>query len=48
MLGFSVPRYQRNFAWSADETEELWDDLFGAVQRKGEYFLTCPRMLIHS
>ena len=36
---FSVPRYQRSFAWSADETEELWEDLVGAVQREGEYFL---------
>lgn len=36
---FSVPRYQRSFAWTADETEELWEDLTGAVQRSGEYFL---------
>jgi len=36
---FSVPRYQRSFAWTSDETEELWDDLFGATKRSGEYFL---------
>lgn len=36
---FSVPRYQRSFAWTADETEELWEDLFSASQRSGEYFL---------
>jgi uncharacterized protein with ParB-like and HNH nuclease domain len=36
---FSVPRYQRSFAWTSDETEELWDDLFGAANRSGEYFL---------
>jgi uncharacterized protein with ParB-like and HNH nuclease domain len=36
---FLVPRYQRNFAWTADETEELWEDVFGAVDRSGEYFL---------
>lgn len=36
---FSVPRYQRNFAWTADETSELWEDVFGAVDRSGEYFL---------
>jgi hypothetical protein len=36
---FSVPRYQRSFAWTSDETEELWDDLFGAAKRSGEYFL---------
>ena len=36
---FSVPKYQRSFSWTADETVELWDDLFGAVAREGEYFL---------
>jgi uncharacterized protein with ParB-like and HNH nuclease domain len=36
---FSVPRYQRSFAWTADETEELWEDLISAVNRGGEYFL---------
>jgi len=36
---FSVPKYQRSFSWTADETLELWDDLFGAVGREGEYFL---------
>jgi uncharacterized protein with ParB-like and HNH nuclease domain len=36
---FSVPIYQRSFSWTADETLELWEDLFGAVKRKGEYFL---------
>lgn len=36
---FSVPRYQRSFAWTEDETEELWEDLSSAAQRKGEYFL---------
>lgn len=36
---FSVPRYQRSFAWTADETDELWEDLLNAAQRSGEYFL---------
>lgn len=36
---FSVPPYQRSFAWTADETEELWEDLMGAVTRHGEYFM---------
>jgi uncharacterized protein with ParB-like and HNH nuclease domain len=38
-MRFSVPKYQRSFSWTADETAELWDDLFGAVKREGEYFL---------
>ena len=36
---FSVPKYQRNFAWGPDEIEELWEDLLAAMQRQGEYFL---------
>lgn len=36
---FIVPRYQRSFAWTSDETEELWDDLISAVSRGSEYFL---------
>lgn len=36
---FSVPKYQRNFAWRSDETEELWEDVLSAVLRKGDYFL---------
>lgn len=38
-IRFSVPRYQRNFAWTTDETEELWEDVTGAMERRGEYFL---------
>lgn len=33
-----VPKYQRSFAWGADEIEELWEDLLSAMTRKSEYF----------
>jgi uncharacterized protein with ParB-like and HNH nuclease domain len=36
---YSVPRYQRSFAWGKDEVEELWDDITSAVGRNSEYFL---------
>lgn len=36
---FSVPRYQRNFAWTDEETQELWEDVTGAMERQGEFFL---------
>ncbi len=36
---FSVPQYQRSFAWGPDEIEELWEDVLSAVDRKGDYFL---------
>jgi uncharacterized protein with ParB-like and HNH nuclease domain len=38
-IRFSVPTYQRSFAWTSDETEELWEDVDGAVTRGGQYFL---------
>lgn len=36
---YSVPQYQRSFAWGKDEIEELWDDLISASKRGSEYFL---------
>ena len=38
-IRFSVPRYQHSYAWGTDEIEEVWEDLIGAIQRGGEYFL---------
>ena len=34
-----VPQYQRSFAWGDDEIGELWEDVFSAVDRGGDYFL---------
>ena len=36
---FSVPLYQRSFAWTADETTEFWEDIMDASDRKSDYFL---------
>jgi uncharacterized protein with ParB-like and HNH nuclease domain len=36
---YTVPRYQRSFAWGADEVEELWEDFLNAATRGGDYFL---------
>lgn len=36
---YMVPKYQRSFAWGADEIEELWEDLLSAMTRKSEYFV---------
>jgi uncharacterized protein with ParB-like and HNH nuclease domain len=37
---YSVPLYQRSFAWTHDEVEELWDDITAAAARgNSEYFL---------
>jgi uncharacterized protein with ParB-like and HNH nuclease domain len=38
-IRFFVPQYQRSFAWGADEIGELWEDVFSAVDREGDYFL---------
>lgn len=36
---FVVPQYQRSFAWTSDEIEELWEDLTFTMERKGDNFL---------
>jgi hypothetical protein len=36
---YVVPKYQRSYAWTLDETEEFWDDLLDAAVKKTEYFL---------
>ena len=36
---YVVPKYQRSFAWGADEIEELWEDLLSAMNRGSDYFI---------
>lgn len=38
---FRIPLYQRPYAWTTDETEQLFDDLYGAFRNNKEdnYFL---------
>jgi uncharacterized protein with ParB-like and HNH nuclease domain len=36
---YSVPKYQRSFAWDQDEIQELWEDLTLAMERRSDYFL---------
>ena len=35
---FSVPQYQREYAWEVDEVREFWSDLRGGLE-EGSYFL---------
>lgn len=37
---YKVPSYQRDFAWTSEHIEELWDDLTKALEEgRSEYFL---------
>jgi uncharacterized protein with ParB-like and HNH nuclease domain len=37
---FTVPKYQRNFSWTKDEVQELWEDVGTAAEGgKQDYFL---------
>jgi uncharacterized protein with ParB-like and HNH nuclease domain len=45
-LRFAVPRYQRNFSWTSEETQELWEDVTSAMDRGGEFFL--GTVVLHS
>lgn len=35
---FTVPRYQRSYAWTVDETTDYWNDMFSAISEGGDYF----------
>jgi uncharacterized protein with ParB-like and HNH nuclease domain len=37
---YHVPQYQRNFSWTEDEVQQLWNDLVDAIDEdRAEYFL---------
>lgn len=36
---FSVPRYQRSYAWAADEVSDFWNDMQVSIADGGDYFL---------
>ena len=37
---YKVPPHQRNFSWTLDEVEQLWEDLYEAIQEdRSEYFM---------
>ncbi|WP_417595311.1 DUF262 domain-containing protein [Parasphingorhabdus sp.] len=36
---FTVPKYQRSFAWDSDETKDYWNDMVSAIESGDEYFL---------
>ncbi len=39
-FAYRVPVYQRDFAWTSEEVDVLWDDLISAIDdHRGEYFL---------
>jgi hypothetical protein len=38
-LQYRVPRYQRDYAWTKDQVEQLWSDLLSAFQSSQDYFL---------
>jgi len=38
-LQYRVPRYQRDYAWTKDQVEQLWSDLASAFHASQDYFL---------
>jgi hypothetical protein len=38
-LQYRVPRYQRDYAWTKDQVEQLWNDLVSAFHASQDYFL---------
>jgi hypothetical protein len=35
-LSYRIPRFQRDYSWTEDEWEDLWQDLLGTLQEGGE------------
>jgi hypothetical protein len=35
-LTYHIPRFQRDYSWTDEEWEDLWSDILGTVQEKGE------------
>ncbi len=35
-LSYRIPRFQRDYSWTADEWEDLWLDILGTVKESGE------------
>lgn len=36
---FSVPRYQRSYAWTENEVSDFWNDMMSSILDGGDYFL---------
>lgn len=35
-LTYHIPRFQRDYSWTDEEWEDLWSDILGTIQEKGE------------
>jgi hypothetical protein len=35
-LGYAVPRFQRDYSWTADELDDLWQDIQGVIEANAE------------
>lgn len=44
---FTVPHYQRPFAWTNEQVDELWSDLLAAIDEKDEDYFMGAVVLIH-
>src|SRR5437773_2410284 len=35
-LSYTIPRFQRDYSWTADEWDDLWQDIQGTIAPNGE------------
>lgn len=35
---FTVPKYQRSYSWTDDQTTDFWSDMTSSIAEKGDYF----------
>jgi len=43
---YQIPDYQRPFSWTGEQIEQLWDDVFSAMQSNDESYFLGPMILI--
>ena len=45
---YQVPDYQRPYSWEDEQIEQLWDDLYSAMQSGDESYFLGPMILIRT
>ena len=42
---YMIPDYQRPYSWGDEQVEQLWDDLFSAMEEKSDNYFLGPLIL---
>jgi len=45
---YQIPDYQRPYSWNDEQIEQLWDDIYSAMETNGESYFLGPMILIRT